>query len=960
MTLAFGLCPIPAFATDGKGESKVEQSEQKPADEGADAKASAAADKNAESGTDGGVSAAAEKDVVPAADSEVQDQNAQKEDETASPRVTPEVDETSEESSSADAEALSAVDTDGSDEESAAIERNLSTLDILDSSETAPIKIERPEGVGMAASSQPPEGEASTMAIEDEPAFVTLDQKTTTIDGVTYTYVNTTDAWGTGIYIIDASWSYRMKIPGKIDGVDVVGFQAQPSLETNQMYHLDASGAPTLQYISTMDLMTIDVSNNAKLRTLICSSGSISELDVSKCIALESLNCSYNRLSKLDTSRNPNLTVLNCENNFLTHLDLSKNPKIRKGSANSISGLYCAYNLLDNAKDLVKKYGSSRDTGYLADTVNGATILPQCYATGSGLVYRVERYWNAGPENTNVKVVGYVGSSKNVTIPKTLPVRYDSKQTWNIKVSQVDLVFGRTGTRAIESLDASAAIELVRLWCPGWDIRKLSLPKSSAKLVDFDCEQNNLGSLDLTGLPNLEWLYCAGNNLATLDVSKNPKLINLSCGIETNHILGDEVLRGNDLVELDLSANPNIEYLLCDGNGISSVDVSKCKRLLNFNCSDNSIDGLNIAGNPRLEMLYCQDNLLAKLDASANKQLKRFRCYNNYIADTKALTDRFGTADRVVLPQYKETPPSRLAGDTALDTMASITKQGFDSSDTVIIATMGGYWDALAASSLAGVYNCPILLTDGSSLSSQTASEIKRLKASKVYITGGTAAVSAKVEASLKKISGVKTVKRLAGDIAINTALKIYEEGKGSWGTTAVVATSETFQDALSVSPYGFAKRSPIFLANASTHKLDPQVLSAIKAGGFDRIVIVGGTAALSDQLESQQLKGFRCVRLAGPTAYETSGAIAAWCIDEGMTASNVGVATGSSYYDALAGAAFCGKNNSALVLVSDDYRSNIDGFIKANKATVKHAFVFGGPAAVSPKTYNAITTALR
>lgn len=950
MSLVFGLCPVAAFAEELGGDAQT-AAVQKADGEGDKV---SVADEGAND-ADVPVSETQDGANVPQAlpfEGETTADDAQIEQSTASVQEAADADGAT--------EALSAEEVD----EDVASELDISTLaipDIPDSSETASLPLERPFGIGLAAI----EGVDSEMQVfgesdEDAQVFEQSASKTATVDGVTYTYQNTTGNYGTGVYIVDATWSYGITIPEKIDGVDVVSFNAYPASQTGQMYHLDASKATALECLSTQDLMSLDVSNNPKLKELMCAGGSLDRLDVGNCTSLERLQCSYNRLTTLDVSRNPNLTNLYCTNNFLTHLDLSKNTKITNKGTHYYPNLQCTYNLLDNAKDLVAKYGTEMDTGNLYDGMSAA-VLPQCYKTASGLVYRVENYWNSGPEQSQIKVTGYIGSSKKVSIPKTLPVRYDAKTTWSIAVKQVDMVLGRTGSRIIETLDASAATELTKFWCPGWDIRTLSLPKASSKLTDFDCEQNNLGTLDLSSLPDLEWLYCAGNNLTVLDVSKNSKLVNLSCGKNTHTDLGEgEVLRGNDLVDLDLSANGKLEYVICDGNGLNTVDVSGCVRLLNFGCYENSITQIDVSKNPRLGWLSCWGNLLTKLDVSANKALKELYCYDNYIADTKVLTDRFGTNDKVVLPQYKSVPPSRLAGDIALDTMAAITKQGFDSSGTVIVATAGGYWDALAASSLAGVNYCPILLTDGNALSTQTSSEIKRLKASKVYIVGGVAAVSAKVESSLKSLSGVKTVKRLAGGVAVDTALKIFEEGKGSWGTTAVVATSETFQDALSVSPYGFAKRAPIFLANASTHKLDSHVLAALKSGGFSRIVIVGGTAALSSQLESQQLKGFSCVRLAGPTAYETSGAIAKWCLGEGMTAANVGIATGDSYYDALAGAAFCGKNNSALVLVSDGYRSNVDGFLKENKANVLRSFVFGGPAAVSPKTYSAITAALR
>ncbi|WP_158295169.1 S8 family serine peptidase [Eggerthella lenta] len=312
-------------------------------------------------------------------------------------------------------------------------------------------------------------------------------------------------------------------------------------------------------------------------------------------------------------------------------------------------------------------------------------------------------------------------------------------------------------------------------------------------------------------------------------------------------------------------------------------------------------------------------------------------------------------------PEPVKADGERLAGAIALDTMVAITKRGFsaNSCNAAVVATVDGYWDALSASSFAGLNECPILLTDGAALSSQTSSEIKRLGVSEVYLAGGPAAVSTSVEASIRKIAGVKSVKRLAGETAVGTALEVYNAGKGHWGKTAIVATSATFQDALSISPFAFAKHAPVFLANATTKLLDPEALEALKAGGFQRVIIVGGTMALSSRIESDQLKGVPCVRLSGPTAYETSGAIAEWCLAQGMTAKNIGIATGESYYDALTGAAFCGKNNEVLVLVADNWMSNVDGFVKLHKGSVEHVHVFGGPAAVSNYAYHAVMAAL-
>ena len=302
----------------------------------------------------------------------------------------------------------------------------------------------------------------------------------------------------------------------------------------------------------------------------------------------------------------------------------------------------------------------------------------------------------------------------------------------------------------------------------------------------------------------------------------------------------------------------------------------------------------------------------------------------------------------------------RLQGSIALDTMKAITVRGFPdgSCSTVVVATTNGYWDALTACGLAGTHQAPVLLTDGSSLTSQTASEIKRLGASAVLVAGGPAAVSDQVVGQIRSIPGVRAVSRFAGETATGTAIKVYQGAVG-WGDTAIVATSKSFHDALSIAPYAYAKHAPIFLAEASSGSLSDEALKAIRSGGFKRVFVVGGPAAVSSGVQGQ-LGALYSGRLAGATAYETSLSVASWCAGQGMSPNYVGVATGDSYYDALAGAALCGKNNAALVLVSDANRVTIDQFVKPHASQIANAYVFGGPAAVSPRTFDALVAALK
>lgn len=301
----------------------------------------------------------------------------------------------------------------------------------------------------------------------------------------------------------------------------------------------------------------------------------------------------------------------------------------------------------------------------------------------------------------------------------------------------------------------------------------------------------------------------------------------------------------------------------------------------------------------------------------------------------------------------------RLWGQNAYGTMKAISNEGFadGSCNTVVLATFDGYWDALTASSLAGLYSCPVLLTGSSELDATAASEIKRLGADKVYIIGGPVAISEGVESQVRAL-GV-TTERLAGENAMGTARAVYKEGKGQWGSTAIVATSDGYWDALSASPYAYAKAAPIFLTHPESDKLASADTSAIKSGGFDRLVICGGTDVVSSAVD-KSFSGIDVVRLGGANAYDTSVLIVNWCLTHGMSSSVMGVATGTGYWDALTGASLCGMNNAPILLVADGYTQTIDKVLAPNRSKVLKVYVFGGEAAVSKSVYSEILSAVK
>lgn len=299
---------------------------------------------------------------------------------------------------------------------------------------------------------------------------------------------------------------------------------------------------------------------------------------------------------------------------------------------------------------------------------------------------------------------------------------------------------------------------------------------------------------------------------------------------------------------------------------------------------------------------------------------------------------------------------SRVYGATARKTMQAIVRTGdvFQPCDgQVFVATEASYKDALTIAGLAGMGGSPILITNPKHLSPETREEIQRLKPHVVVIVGGTKAVSKAVRTEIGSL--VPFTKRISGANAVDTAVQIYHSASAAaWGRYAIVATSNGFKDALSIAPFAYCFACPVFLTG-SDRVLTADVLGCIASGGFERVLIVGGTQAVSAKV-SKQLNsvGVKHKRLAGANAIETSAVVARYAISKGMGIEHMAVATTASYKDALCAVPLCGMLNSVLVLANPV--GGLDAFWEIyDPYYVVGGYVIGGPRAISDANYNSI-----
>jgi Leucine-rich repeat (LRR) protein len=102
------------------------------------------------------------------------------------------------------------------------------------------------------------------------------------------------------------------------------------------------------------------------------------------------------------------------------------------------------------------------------------------------------------------------------------------------------------------------------------------------KLSYYDCSDQQLTALDVSGCTDLATLECSGNRLTALNISGNTELTKLNCG-------------NNRLTALDVSNNVKLTELYCPDNQLTALNVNKCPALVVLFCYNNllSVDALN-------------------------------------------------------------------------------------------------------------------------------------------------------------------------------------------------------------------------------------------------------------------------------------------------------------------------------------------------------------------------------
>ncbi|MFC0525538.1 glycoside hydrolase family 97 catalytic domain-containing protein [Pontibacillus salicampi] len=281
----------------------------------------------------------------------------------------------------------------------------------------------------------------------------------------------------------------------------------------------------------------------------------------------------------------------------------------------------------------------------------------------------------------------------------------------------------------------------------------------------------------------------------------------------------------------------------------------------------------------------------------------------------------------------------RIAGDDRYNTAIQIAQEGWESSETVVIARGDDFADALAGAPLAYKEDAPILLTKTDDLLKEVKEEIKRLGAKDAIILGGPNAISGYVSYQLEGI-GLR-VERVNGDNRYGTAMNIAARLDGN-PDKAIIANGSRFPDALAVAPYAAENGYPILLTKEDS--LPSQTVKALR--GISQTAVVGGPGVVNDEILTELPQP---TRYSGDDRYETAAAIAKELNNTGTTAF---VSTGEEFADALTGSVLAAKQDGTTFLVRKDRAP--DSIKEAyQELGIETTYILGGENAVSEQAKN-------
>ena len=272
---------------------------------------------------------------------------------------------------------------------------------------------------------------------------------------------------------------------------------------------------------------------------------------------------------------------------------------------------------------------------------------------------------------------------------------------------------------------------------------------------------------------------------------------------------------------------------------------------------------------------------------------------------------------------------TRIAGKDRIATSIEISKEMFNESDNVVLASGFNFADALSAGQLAAALNAPLILSSDQ-LDSRTSDEIAKLKPKNIYIVGGETALSSNIEESVKSVVNDINIERLKGNDRYETSVKVMEKTKEFVDAEyLLIASGKNFPDALSATSFMADHKALMVLSDGNSYPKSN--LKEIAIGGVNQL----------------PLNGFTGERIAGNDRYQTALAIAKRSFESNE---NAILANSKVFADSLS-AVSVAKNYKAPIILTDN--ENLTQSTKSYLENMNSVTIIGGEKSVSSNIFS-------
>jgi putative cell wall-binding protein len=248
------------------------------------------------------------------------------------------------------------------------------------------------------------------------------------------------------------------------------------------------------------------------------------------------------------------------------------------------------------------------------------------------------------------------------------------------------------------------------------------------------------------------------------------------------------------------------------------------------------------------------------LNASTSEALAHLGVSNvDIVGGTAAVSAAVATAIAALpAPGGGKITVTRIAGNTRYGTAADIATTpptsfvgDYNSVPTAIVTTGLNFPDALSVGPMAYAKHFPVLLTDPSTLSPETAAALTSLHIQEVLVPGGDQAVSSGVISAIEALNPTIVVDQFApGTDRYETSADVASFEVNNLGFSAssvLLARGDEFPDALAGGPLGGVNTEPIVLTSPSSLPQATSNFLAGEASSLTSITALGGTSAISD-----------------------------------------------------------------------------------------------------------------